>query len=345
MRTARPDDPADGLLYESAAPYYTAYAGGPERARRLLRTLYPRGGHTASWEVCHVAEAGGAIVGVLAAFPSRDGDALARRFVRLTLLHSAPWRIPRLMRHLRATAAVAPHPPSGCSTSTRWRPIRRTAGAAWRARCSTRPSAWRPRPGSTGVALDTGIENRAARSLYERAGFSPSSLRPAPDERIARGGRRLRVRRLRQAPMTSRERVGDALDLRLATSPGRTAARSSCRRRARRPGTRRGGGRSARGRTTSGGSPEGRAWTARRARAARAPSRRGRRRAGAGRRTRTSRARRRPRPRTAASARARRPARRAPSRYQPATRARAASMSSRRSSCARPSAQAMSERR
>ena len=36
-----------------------------------------------------------------------------------------------------------------------------------------------------GVALDTGIENRAARSLYEHSGFSPSSLRPAPDARTA----------------------------------------------------------------------------------------------------------------------------------------------------------------
>jgi ribosomal protein S18 acetylase RimI-like enzyme len=40
--------------------------------------------------------------------------------------------------------------------------------------------------GLDGVALDTGIENRAARALYERSGFTPSSLRPAPDERTAR---------------------------------------------------------------------------------------------------------------------------------------------------------------
>ena len=94
MRAARRDDPAHALLFASAAPYYTAYAGGPERARRLLRTLYPREGHTASWEVCHVAEAGGEVVGVLAAFPSDDGDALARRFVRLTIAHLPPWRLP-----------------------------------------------------------------------------------------------------------------------------------------------------------------------------------------------------------------------------------------------------------
>ena len=84
VRAARPDDPAERLLFASAAAYYTAFAGGAPRAQRLLRTLYPRGGHTASWEVCRVAEAEGAVVGVLAAFPSAAGDALARRFVRLT---------------------------------------------------------------------------------------------------------------------------------------------------------------------------------------------------------------------------------------------------------------------
>jgi ribosomal protein S18 acetylase RimI-like enzyme len=40
--------------------------------------------------------------------------------------------------------------------------------------------------GLGGVALDTGIENRAARSLYEHNGFVPRGLRPAPDERTAR---------------------------------------------------------------------------------------------------------------------------------------------------------------
>jgi ribosomal protein S18 acetylase RimI-like enzyme len=186
VRTARPDDPVDALLFESAAPYYAAYAGGAERALRLLHTLYPRGGHTASWEVCHVAEADGRVVGVLAAFPSEEGDELARRFVRLTLLHSAPWRIPALMRHLRATAAVAPRPPGGMlyvdalatDAAHRRRGVARTLLAQ-----AERLAA---EAGLEGVALDTGIENRAARSLYERAGFSPSSLRPAPDERTAR---------------------------------------------------------------------------------------------------------------------------------------------------------------
>ena len=186
VRAARPDDPADELLFASAAPYYTAYAGGQERARRLLRTLYPRAGHTASWEVCRVAEAHGDIVGVLAAFPSEAGDELARRFVRLTLTHSPPWRVPALFRHLRATAAVAPHPPPGMLyvDALATDPAYRRRGVATALLAAAERVA--AEAGRAGVALDTGIENRAARALYERTGYVARGLRPAPDERTAR---------------------------------------------------------------------------------------------------------------------------------------------------------------
>jgi GNAT superfamily N-acetyltransferase len=186
VRAARPDDPAEQLLFASAAPYYTAFAGGAQRAQRLLRTLYPRGGHTASWEVCRVAEAEGAVVGVLAAFPADAWDALARRFLRLTLAHSAPWRIPALFRHLRATASVAPEPPAGMlyvdalATDTAHR--RRGVARALLADAIQQAAD----AGLAGVALDTGIENRAARALYERSGFVSRGLRPAPDERTSR---------------------------------------------------------------------------------------------------------------------------------------------------------------
>jgi GNAT superfamily N-acetyltransferase len=186
VRAARPDDPVAGLLYASAAPYYTAYAGGSERAQRLLRTLYPRRRHTASWEVCRVAEADGAVAGVLAAFPSDVSDALARRFVRLTLAHLPPWRLPALFEHLRATAAVSPRPPAGTlfvdalatDPSYRRRGVARVLLAD-----ADRQAA---DAGLSGVALDTGIENRAARALYEHSGFMSRGLRPVPDERTAR---------------------------------------------------------------------------------------------------------------------------------------------------------------
>jgi GNAT superfamily N-acetyltransferase len=186
VRSARTEDGADALLFASAAPYYAAYAGGAERARRLLRRLYPKPGHTASWEVCRVAVVGDEVVGVLAAFPTRDGDALASRFVRLTLLHSPPWRIVPLMRHLRATAAVSPRPPDGMLyvDALATAPSHRRRGVARALLAEADRMAAAARLG--GVALDTGIENRAARSLYEHSGFTPSSLRPAPDDRTAR---------------------------------------------------------------------------------------------------------------------------------------------------------------
>jgi ribosomal protein S18 acetylase RimI-like enzyme len=186
VRAARPDDPAHDLLYASAAPYYAAYAGGAARARRLLRVLYPRGRHTASWEVCRVAEARGEVVGVLAAFPTDAGDELARRFVRLTLAHSSPWRIPALFRHLRATAVVSPHPPSGLLyvDALATDPGHRRQGVARALLAEADRMA--AEAGLDGVALDTGIENRAARRLYEDSGFVSRGLRPAPDERTAR---------------------------------------------------------------------------------------------------------------------------------------------------------------
>ena len=186
MRPARPEDAAAALLYESAAPYYDAYAGGTARARRLLRALYPRGGHTASWEVCRIAEHEGRVVGVLAAFATEAGDELARRFVRLTMVHSPPWRLPGLFRHLRATSTISPQPPrdSFYVDALAVDAGARRCGVARRLLAEAELLA--REAGLASVALDTGIENRPARSLYEHTGFAPRGLRPAPDERIAR---------------------------------------------------------------------------------------------------------------------------------------------------------------
>jgi ribosomal protein S18 acetylase RimI-like enzyme len=186
VRPARPDDAAAGLLYESAAPYYDAYAGGTARARRLLHALYPRAGHTASWEVCRVAEHEGRVVGVLAAFATDAGDALATRFIRLTVLHSPPWRLPALLRHLRATSTISPQPPRD---SLYVDALAVDAGARRRGvarRLLAEAEAMAREAGLSAVALDTGIENRAARALYEGSGFDARRLRSAADPRIAR---------------------------------------------------------------------------------------------------------------------------------------------------------------
>ena len=58
VRPALPDDPCVPLLFESAKPYYTAYAGSEERALKLLQRVFARSGHAASYEFCRVAATG-----------------------------------------------------------------------------------------------------------------------------------------------------------------------------------------------------------------------------------------------------------------------------------------------
>jgi ribosomal protein S18 acetylase RimI-like enzyme len=185
VRPARPEDAAGALLYESAKPYYDAYAGTEARARRLLTRVYGRPAHSASWEFCHVAEGGGEVVGVLAGFPSRRAEELAHRFIVLTLPRIPPWRWPGLIRHLQAAGHVAPHPPVGS-----WYVDALAVRDDWRRRGVARALLHEAehqaeRSGSTGVALDTGLANAPARALYEACGYTRGSLRRAPDARIA----------------------------------------------------------------------------------------------------------------------------------------------------------------
>jgi ribosomal protein S18 acetylase RimI-like enzyme len=186
VRPARPSDAAAGLLYESARPYYDAYAGGEARARALLRAVYPRAGHAASFDVCLVAEAGDAPVGVLAGFPVREGDRLARRFVALTAPRLPPWRWPGLLRHLHAAGIVSPAPPARA-----WYVDALAVAPGWRRRGVARrllaeAEAAASRAGLRGVALDTGLANEPARALYEACGFCEREVRRAPDDDIAR---------------------------------------------------------------------------------------------------------------------------------------------------------------
>jgi len=85
VRPAAPDDPCVPLLFESARPYYTAYAGSEQRALELLHAVYTRPTHAASYDCCTVACVDGELVGVVAGFPVTSGDRLSRRFIQLTL--------------------------------------------------------------------------------------------------------------------------------------------------------------------------------------------------------------------------------------------------------------------
>jgi ribosomal protein S18 acetylase RimI-like enzyme len=185
LRPATPADPADALLYLSAKPYYDAYAGSEARARGLLASVYGRRGHAASFEVCSVVELDGDLAGVIAWFPVTEGDERARRFVSLTAPRVPPWRWPALLRHLRAAGHVSPHPPpralyvDALAVAPEFR--RRGVATALLAAAEHAAKAG----GFEGLALDTGLHNDAARSLYEALGFRQGEVRRAPSPRVA----------------------------------------------------------------------------------------------------------------------------------------------------------------
>lgn len=187
IRPARPDDPVAGLLYESAKPYYDAYANGAARARAMLEAIYPQRGHAASYELCRVAiGADGAIVGVVAGFPVLAGDRLARRFVRLSVPRLPFWAWPSTLRHLRAAGRVSPSPPVDAYyiDALAVDQGHRRQGVA-RALLEDAEDRAR-RAGLAGLALDTGLHNAPARALYAAYGFHQHDVRRAPDERTAR---------------------------------------------------------------------------------------------------------------------------------------------------------------
>jgi ribosomal protein S18 acetylase RimI-like enzyme len=186
VRPARREDACVPLLYASAQPYYDAYAGGEAPALRLLRAVFPRTGHAASYELCRVALSEDTVVGVLIGFPVIDADRLARRFVRLTLPRLPPWRWPSTLAHLRAAGTLAPHPPSNSFyvDALAVHPRFRRRGVARRLLAEAEAEA--VRAGLRGVALDTGLTNEPARALYSAYGFAERDVRRAADDRVAR---------------------------------------------------------------------------------------------------------------------------------------------------------------
>ena len=54
VRPALPTDRCVPLLFDSARPYYTAYAGSERRALALLEAVFAVPGHAASYDCCTV---------------------------------------------------------------------------------------------------------------------------------------------------------------------------------------------------------------------------------------------------------------------------------------------------
>jgi ribosomal protein S18 acetylase RimI-like enzyme len=180
VRKARPDDFARvaGLLHRSAAEMYDRFAGGRERALRVLGRSLGEPGTASSAEVVWVVELDGRVAGAMAAFPVDDAGSRARAFLRLTLRGTPPWRWPVALYLYWAGGRAAPSPPASAfyvdalAVDPRFR--RRGAARALLAEAE-RQARERKLPA---VALDTTISNEPARALYASEGYEEVAYRP-----------------------------------------------------------------------------------------------------------------------------------------------------------------------
>jgi ribosomal protein S18 acetylase RimI-like enzyme len=168
------DDVVVELLYETAGGMYDLFAGGRDRAARVLRAAYVRDGNSASREVVSLAEVDGRVAGAMAAFPVAEGDERARAFLRLTLARTPPWRWPRTLRVFRLGGRLTPPAPADAlyvdalATHPDFR--RRGVATALLEAAERRARA----SGLRAVALDTAERNLAAQALYEGFGMERS---------------------------------------------------------------------------------------------------------------------------------------------------------------------------
>jgi ribosomal protein S18 acetylase RimI-like enzyme len=183
IRPAEPrDDPAIArLLYETASGRYDLFAGGRDRALRLLAATIATPGNDTSRDGVVVAELDGQVAGVVAAFPTRDGDERRRRWLRIAYRRRAPWHWPGMRRVAARGEAIPFEPPAdslyidGLATDPRFR--RRGVATVLLAAADERARAL----GLSSLALDTAATNAGARALYERTGFRiVKELEPAP---------------------------------------------------------------------------------------------------------------------------------------------------------------------
>ena len=180
VRPARETDagPVAHLLYESSGGLYDRFAGGRRRAHRVLERAFALEGNNASAEVVTVAELDGRVVAALASFPVDETARRAWAFLGIVLRTIPPWRWPAALFLYWAGARAAPAPPRQAlyidALATDGAARRR--GAA-RALLDHAESDARRRELSV-LALDTSLDNRAARSLYVRNGYQEVAYRP-----------------------------------------------------------------------------------------------------------------------------------------------------------------------
>jgi ribosomal protein S18 acetylase RimI-like enzyme len=180
VRKAEPGDyrRAAELLHHSAADMYDRFAGGRERALRVLERSLAEPGTASSAEVVWVAAVDRQVAGAMAAFPVDEAGDRARSFLRLALRHAPPWRWPVALYLYWAGGRAAPSPPASALyvDALATDPAFRRRGAA-RALLAEAERGARERR-LPAVALDTTIANEPARALYASEGFDEVAYRP-----------------------------------------------------------------------------------------------------------------------------------------------------------------------
>jgi ribosomal protein S18 acetylase RimI-like enzyme len=158
---------------------YDRFAGGRERAVRLLERSLGDPGNASSAEVVWVVELDGTVAAAMAAFPVEEAIGRSAAFLRLALRHAPPWRWPEalLLYWLGGRAAPSPPAPALYVDALATHPRFRRRGAA-RALLAEAERQARAR-GLPAVALDTTIGNEQARALYTSEGFEEVAYRPA----------------------------------------------------------------------------------------------------------------------------------------------------------------------
>jgi ribosomal protein S18 acetylase RimI-like enzyme len=186
LRPALAEDEGEAvpLLYESGGVVYPRFAGSRRAALSILAAAYRRPGTTASAEVVTLAEVDGRVAGALVAFPVTEGAPRARRYLRVALARLPPWQWRRALHVFRA---LRPAPPStalyvdSLATAAGFR--RAGVARALLEHAATEAGA----RGSTHLALETEIENSAARALYRAAGFRETEVLPPVEPGLGQG--------------------------------------------------------------------------------------------------------------------------------------------------------------
>jgi len=167
------------LLYLSAGGMYDRFAGGRDRALRVIDRGFASEGNNSSRDVVTVAELGGEVAGALAAFPVDQMPERSSAFLRLTLRSIPPWRWPACLWLYWSGLRASPAPPEaslyvdalGTATALR----RRGVASALLEEAERRALSL----GLPAIALDTSLENKPARALYLSRGYEEVAYRPA----------------------------------------------------------------------------------------------------------------------------------------------------------------------